>query len=246
MTRKILSTMFLAVVLAAAGAEAAAQGRMQGRGGNFPAGNAPGLVTLTGQVVAVNMAAGQGLPSFRFLTGGKEVTVMTGPYRILAAQGFEIAAGTQLTVTAYPSLRQEDTYVAVQIKNDATGAVIDLGGRGRGNFGRRGGPRMGAGQFAGLCLQNFDPSKVQELQGTVGTVNMAAGQRQPSFTLATAHGEITILVGPYRLIVQQGFRIDPGDAMIVKAYPCLQMEGAFAAISLQNLTKGQTITLRQR
>jgi len=246
MTRKVLSTMFLAVVICASAAGAFAQGRMQGARGGMQAGSAAGLVTLTGQVVSVNMAAGQGLPSFRFLAGGKEVTVMTGPYRTLAAQGFEIAVGSQLTVTAYPSLRQENTYVAVQIKNDATGAVIDLGGRGRGNFGRRGGARMGAGPLPGACLQNFDPSKVQELQGTVGAVNMAAGRRQPNFTLMTALGQTTILVGPYRLIAQEGFRIDPGDSMVVKAYPCLQVEGAYVAISLQNLSKGQSITLRQR
>lgn len=246
MTRKILSTMFLALVICASVAGAFAQGRMQGRSTGMQSASAAELVTLTGQVVTVSMAAGQGLPSFRFLTAGREVTVMTGPYRTLAAQGFEIAVGSRLTVTAYPSLGREDTYVAVRIKNDATGAVIDLDGRGRGNFGRRGGPRMGGGPPAGACLQNFDPSKVQELQGTVGAVNMAAGRGRPNFTLMTALGETTILVGPYRLIARDGFRIDPGDAMIVKAYPCLQAENAFAAVSLHNLTKGQMITLRPR
>jgi hypothetical protein len=241
MTRVVVTMTLLLTLSASVGA----QGRMQNRGGIQPTADAGNLVTLTGQVTGVSMAAGQGFPSFKLLTGGKEVTVMAGPYWLLAAKEFEVKIDSQLTVTAFPSLRQENTYVAVEIKDEATGAVVNLRDQVGGRFGRRGGLGM-----RGECIYgtagplSFDPSRATDLQGTVTSVNMAPGEGYPNFTLKTALGEVTIVTSPFRVVQVAGYRISVGDGMLVTAFPCLQKENTYVATRLQDLTTGETLKLR--
>lgn len=245
MSRNVLVVVVTMMVILTLSANIGAQGRMQDMGGNQPNADTANLVTLTGQVTGVSMAAGQGFPSFTLLTGGNEITVVAGPYWLLAAREFDIKVGSRLTVTAFPSLRRENTYVAVEIKDEATGAAVNLRDQVGWRFGRRGGLGMrGECIYGAAGPLTFDPSRATELQGTVTNVNMALGEGYPNFTLKTALGEVTIVTSPFWVVREANYRISVGDGMIVTGFPCLQKENTYVATRLQNLTTGETLKLR--
>jgi hypothetical protein len=90
-----------------------------------------------------------------------------------------------------------------------------------------------------------NPATIVSLEGAVQRVDMELGERFPSFTLTKADGtRVTIMAGPYRLLLEKDFEINVGDRMSVRAFPSLRFEGVYVAIELKNLTTGETITLR--
>jgi hypothetical protein len=84
-------------------------------------------VTLEGTVKGVNMGPGQGFPSFTLAQAdGKEVTVVTSPFWVLADANYKIAIADQMTAGAFPSLQYKDTYVAAELTNLTNGTSIVL------------------------------------------------------------------------------------------------------------------------
>jgi hypothetical protein len=139
------------------------------------------------------------------------------------------------------------------------------GQRNRGMMGMRqgAGPGMGQGSMMmrgaangvmsgrcgmqGACL--CDPSKLDltakaVLNGNVVAVNMAPGQGIPAFTLNAGGQNVTIIATPYHLLLEAGFSISVNDSMSVAAYPVAGVNGTYAAASLDNLTTGKSIKLR--
>ena len=53
---------------------------------------------------------------------------MAGPYWLLQQDGFTIANGDSLVVTAYPSLQQAGVYAAAEIQNLTTKKTVKLRG----------------------------------------------------------------------------------------------------------------------
>jgi hypothetical protein len=57
---------------------------------------------------------------------GKKATVIVSPYWALANAGIEIRVGDQLSVLAFPSLQEKDTFVAADVKNLTSGKSVVL------------------------------------------------------------------------------------------------------------------------
>ena len=103
-----------------------------------------GKTSVEGTVESVSMAPGQGMPSFVIITGDQKATIIASPYWILANANFEIRVGDKMSVLAFPSLQNKDTYVAADLKNLTTGKYLLLrneDGMPAGGFG----PRHGLG-----------------------------------------------------------------------------------------------------
>jgi len=214
------------------------------------------VIQVSGQVTRVIMAAGQGMPSITMRTATGDVTVMLGPYRLLAEIGIEIKEGQLLDLKAFPDLRIANAYVAKEIK-DPSGAWValrdDAGmplmgsgamvmGRGRGGMGR--GMMAGSGnqggvrtrQGAGICAQdhfNVDFSARTAITGTVGSVDMAPGQGLPTFTIIAGGKAATIVASPYQALVRAGFEISEGDTITVLGYPLVNASDTYLAAELQ-------------
>lgn len=99
----------------------------RGCGVRQPIGNPANVVMLEGVIDSVSIGIGQGHPSFTLaLADSRTVAVLAGPYYFLLENDFEINVGDRMEVRAFPSLRFADTYVAVELKNLGTGAVLTL------------------------------------------------------------------------------------------------------------------------
>jgi len=250
-----------------AGLLSMAQTRNQQRGGAQPAlyPNAvqTRIVTLAGSVTAVNMAPGEGMPTITLQSSAGPVTVLVGPYRVLADSKFTITPGETLEIKAFPDLRIANVYVATELGNTATGATVVLrdasgmpraGGRG-GMMMHGGGRAMGVMRGAGAAatrdmgdcpyaLSNYDLSARSVLEGTVESVDMAAGQGSPTFTLLTGGKKVSVLACPYRLFLLADFRISVGDRLSVAAYLSTNVEASYLAAEINNLTTQKSLKLR--
>jgi hypothetical protein len=99
------------------------------------------VVVLTGTVKRVDMDYGKGTPGFVLETAQGPVTVMAGPYWLVARSGFRMSEGETIVVTAFPCLRGQSTYAAMKLVNQTTGATLELRnevGTPVGGFGGRG------------------------------------------------------------------------------------------------------------
>jgi hypothetical protein len=102
--------------------------------------------------------------------------------------------------------------------------------------------QRGAGRH--LAAQAAVNADVVALVGTVTAVNLAPGQGMPSITLLSTAGEVTIMIGPYRLLMDQKFEIKQNQFLEVKAFQDPRMPNAFVATELKDNTTGATVVLR--
>lgn len=85
------------------------------------------LSTIKGTVESVNSGVGEGYTSITVVkSGGKRFTILTGPYRFMLENSFEIRAGHRVKVRAYKSTQLETIYVAAMVKNQTTGKKLSL------------------------------------------------------------------------------------------------------------------------
>jgi hypothetical protein len=87
-------------------------------------------------------------------------------------------------------------------------------------------------------------TEILTLAGTVTAVNLAAGQGMPFITLLSNQGEVTIMIGPYRLLMDQKFEIKQNQVLEVKAFQDPRMPNTFAATELKDYGTGATVVLR--
>jgi hypothetical protein len=246
MLRKSSWKVFLMILGFAATMQAfAAQGGDR-NGSMVQAADSANAVDLQGVVDSITMGFGQGTPSFALSVPGRGVvTIYVGSYRAWTATNFELKTGMSVTVRAFQSAVHPDGFVAGEIRDDASGATVQLlSARGRGpGSGRawaagQGGPPCGrAGAQVNLAAKT-------SLEGSVADVNMGYGQGFPSFTLRTGEGDVTIVASPYRVLADAGFAVNAGDKMSVLAFPSNRYEGAYVAAELKNLTTGKVLVLR--
>jgi hypothetical protein len=86
---------------------------------------------------------------------------------------------------------------------------------------------------------------IVSLEGTVVSVDMAAGQEFPTFTLSLpGDGQVTIITGPYYFLIESGFEIRVGDRLLVQAFLSLWYDDTYVAVKIWNLTTGDTLILR--
>ncbi len=203
-------------------------------------------VEFQGIVESLAMGFGQGTPSFVLSVPGRgSVTVVVGPYRAWTDSRFELKAGMTVSVRAFATAYQPDTYRAVEIKDPATGATVHLRAGG-GMPGRARGGRAGYG--APPCAAwgpQLDLANGRTFDGTVVDVDMDLGKGLPLFTLDTGKGQtVTIVASPYRALVDAGFTVSPGDQVSVEAYPSAIHRDAYVAARITNLTTDRQLVLR--
>lgn len=82
------------------------------------------------------------------------------------------------------------------------------------------------------------------VHGTVVAFVAGPGEGSPRLVVSTGKAEATYVLGPYRVLVAQGFSAAAGDAVELIVYACNGCETGFAVGSVRNLTRGLTLTLR--
>ena len=95
-------------------------------------------MTMSGTVESVDMALGQGFPTFTIVSGGRTATILASPYQALVRANFKVADGDRITVVGYPILNAPDTYLAAELQigenvlklRDENGMPLLSGGRG--------------------------------------------------------------------------------------------------------------------
>ncbi len=108
------------------------------------------------------------------------------------------------------------------------------------------GPGEGSGPHGGQCAWAApDMSAVAAVEGTVVSVSAAPAQGMPSMVLATAEGELTLVLSPYHPIAAAGFLIEPGMALEVTYAPwAVGGEAVLATIAIADPVTGLVIQLR--
>jgi hypothetical protein len=216
-----------------------AQGWGPGRGEGRPAGPAQSVV-LQGIVESTDLTPAQGPPSFVVIANGISSRVFLRPFIDAAGSLPEIQRGDEVEVVAFPARWQEGAVMARSVKNLNTGEALQLRNPGARPFrgaGRGGGPRAD-----GPCPFSPNAQDVVVLSGSVTEISgMAAGERFPSVQLIT--GE-TVMVGPYRALADSGFKMAPGDELVIRAFPSARVSGAFVALSIENQSNGTSMVLR--
>jgi len=107
-----------------------------------------------------------------------------------------------------------------------------------------GGP-AGAGQGPGPGTPAVDPAAAVTLEGPVVSFVAAPGMGLPTLTVDDAVlGSTTVRLGPFRILQEAGFTAAAGDLVRITAYPCVLCTADYAAATVDNLTTGLAVTLR--
>ena len=213
------------------------------------------VVAITGEVKAVNISYGLKHPSIVVTDASLgEVTLELAPLYWLLENGFEVEPGHRVAATAAPCLDSDKTALfAINIENLTLGVELPLrdsdgtplwvvrGPQGKGQAKGRG---PGAGNQAGAQVRGscIDTATITTVSGTVSAINMGLGIRMPALTLATAAGDLTVRIGPERILLEAGFAIEAGQTLTVRhaLSPCT---GERVALDLTSAS-GQTLKLR--
>ena len=193
--------------------------------------------TIEGVVSAVNVAYGSQYPSIQI----NQITIRVAPVWYLLEHNFEIKAGDRLKVTAAPPRNTNSYLGAITITNTATQASITLrDSDGLPLWSQAG---HGAGMHNGTRVNgNCGLTQVTTATGTVEQVAAGVGIQMPTLVLATADGrDLTIKIGPERVLQAADFEIRTGDKLTVK-YGVNDWD-ELAALELTN-AQGVTLVLR--
>lgn len=262
---------FLAVTALAVGVTGTslAQGRRSGTGSG-PGLDAASVSTVIGTVTSFSAGAGVGRPSLVVNTdSGSTQTFVLGPYRLLQAQSFTLAAGERVEVKALACATGEEKLVAIEVRNltrgltlnlrDEDGKPVWMGSRAQGErrFGRGGEGKgkqagvaqgQGRGQGRGMSAcggSGPDLARSSTFTGQVVRFDGGTGSGQPTLVLGTAQGEVSIRLAPFRALVRTGYTPVPGANLDVIAAP-VTVDGSehLVALSLRDAATGLVIQLR--
>ena len=99
--------------------------------------------------------------------------------------------------------------------------------------------------FARQRGPQIDPETRNEIEGTVIELQAARGTGMPALVLDPEEGNpMTVRLGPSWYIDQSGFQAAPGDRVRLVTYECPSCDADAVAASVENLTNGKTLTLR--
>lgn len=248
----------LAVLVIASTAFAQQYGRGPGQG-TPPAG--PQSV-ITGTVVSFTATAGVGMPSL-VVNHGTETTFVLGPFWFLQNAQFAAATGDSVELTVLGCTECPSGYAVVSVKNLTNGSAVTLrnsaglplwqqGGqkRGRGNGNGPGngpgsgpGSGNGPGNGRGNCNGTGpDMAQLATFTGTVSSFTGGPGVGRPTLVLATAAGEKTFLVAPYRAIIDAGLTLAQGASLTLTAAPNVNQE--WVVVTLKDNATGAELVLR--
>ncbi len=81
------------------------------------------------------------------------------------------------------------------------------------------------------------------LVGIVTAANLAAGQGMPTITLRTSSGDVTVLVGPYRNLMDSKFTISIDQKLQVEAFLDPRVANAYKATRITDTATGVSVDL---
>lgn len=260
--KSILKTMIIAAALTAVvfaqgprGPQAPGSGQGSGPQGPSSGIHSPDMTKLefiSGAVTKVNLAYGLQNPSIE--VNGK--TIRLAPVYYLAENGFEVEKGNLVDVKAVPCADPANGYLfAVSIKNVTANTSIDLRDPATGEplwTSRGPGAGQGQGQGMGHGMRHgepahvgggcIDPASIKSISGTATQVNMGLGIQMPTLTVKTASGDVTMKIGPERILLAAGFTLEPGEKVEAR-YAVSTCQEENVALSLKNAS-GVTVKLR--
>lgn len=83
------------------------------------------------------------------------------------------------------------------------------------------------------------------VEGVVVQFVAGPGSGMPELQVEDAAGTLhTFILGPFWYLQDQSFTAQPGDSVVVTAYPCTLCDTGFAVAEVVNTTAGVTLTLR--
>ena len=259
--KKIMTgvAMVLAVTVAGEGWAQQRRGRGAGEG---PQVDTSAKVTLQGEVVRLTAGFGAGMPTLVVAAGGEEHQFVLGPFRNLQAQGFEAQAGDQVAVQGFACTGCPNPFAVAAVENLTRGVTLTLRGedglplwqsgrggrpglkRGDGQPGRK--ETAGAGRSMGKGAGSRpDLEQAEVYIGTVKSFTGGPGEGVPTLVLATAAGDVTMVVGPYRRLARSGLTIADGMALEVTAAPAgCEGQEHLVALAVKDPATGVEFTLR--
>ncbi len=212
------------------------------------------LRTVSGEVTSVSITAGEKHPSFVLAADtGETLTVELGAYWYLVSEGFTVAPGDQVTAEVAGCINKDETeVVAFSVENLTAGVSIVLRDSDGSPLwkGQRKGRGNGQGNGQGTALQadcyctgqSVQPGTLQEVQGKVKKLDVGLGNHRNTVKLkAAGSGEYQVALGPFWYMQQQGFTLEKGETVRVRAIQCPDCN---VALSVTKVKSGETLQLR--
>lgn len=203
--------------------------------------NMAAVQTITGAIATVQIGYGLQYPSIVV----SQKTIKVAPVWFLLENDLELKEGMEVKLIAAPGNPPNEAYLhAIEITavaagktlklRDAEGVPLWVGGTGS-NRGGNGTPQaLGTG-----CV---DPASIRTVTGTIESVSSAYGMQQPTMSLKTEAGIVTLKLGPERVLLGSDFELKAGATMTVK-YGLAACSEEYLALSLTNAA-GKTLKLR--
>lgn len=259
--KKIMTAVAMVLAVTVAGDGWAQQRRGRGAG-EAPQVDTSAPVTLQGEVIRLSAGFGGGMPTLVVAAGGEEHQFVLGPFRNLQTQGFAAQAGDQVVVRGFACTGCPNPFAVVAVENLTRGVTLTLrdedgvplwqGGRGgrpgpqRGERPSTGQAEAGAGRSMGKGAgPGPDLDQARVFVGTVRDFTGGPGEGVPTLVLATAAGDVTIVVGPYRRLARAGLAIAADMALEVTAAPAgCEGQEHLVALAVKDPATGVEFSLR--
>lgn len=243
--KRAIIFIIIATLALAAGVTAQQRGQGPGGPGNGPQTGVPPAgpqSTISGTVVSFVAGAGLGTPTLVVTTGGKEVSLVLGPYRLLQQSNFSAKAGDLVEAIVVACTECEHDFMVVSVRNitNGTSVVVDRSRAGmQRSAGRRGGNGPGNGNQN--CI-GPDMTKQETFTGTIKSFTGGPGVGRPTLVVTTSAGDRTVFAAPYRAFVEAEYAFTLGAQVTIVAAPA--PEGEWVVISLKDEATGVTFVLR--
>jgi hypothetical protein len=243
--KRTLAIFFIAALALAAGVTA----QQRGQGPNGPGNGVPPTgpqSTISGTVVSFTAGIGLGTPTLVVTSGGKEVSLVLGPYRLLQQSNFSAKAGDLVEAIVVACSECEHEFFVVSVRNITNGTAVTLD-----RTGAAAGPGMqrGAGRRGGNGPANGsqncigpDMTKQETFTGTIKSFTGGPGIGRPTLVVTTAAGDRTVIAAPYRPFIGAGYAFTAGAQVTIVAAPA--PAGEWVVISLKDEATGVTFVLR--
>lgn len=260
--KKVMTVMAVILALTMVASDGWAQMR-RGRGsGDGPQVDLNAPVTLHGEVVNFGAGFGARAAVLTVLAAGEEYKLMLGPVWNIQDQGFVAEAGDSVVVQGFSCGDCRGKLAVASVENLTRGLTLNLRGedglplwqgergarhaKGRGRHQGGGEEGVGAGRRPGTGHgPGPEMGETAVYLGTVQSFSGAPGEGVPTLVLATAAGDVTIVVGPHRRLTRSGFEITPGmDLEVTAASAGCPDKGHLVAVALKNPATGVEIALR--
>jgi len=97
----------------------------------------------------------------------------------------------------------------------------------------------------GAAPVGVDPSSRVTFEGPVVAFTGGYGAGLPTLTVEdSAEGEVAVRLGPFWFLAEAGFTAAVGDLVRITAYPCTLCDVGWVAATVENLSTGASVALR--